>query len=70
MGSLLHFREQLFEKYSEIQELADLLRTSLVAVEDKHYLIQLENNNTLSKLQTELDETLAELLIWVLGIDL
>ncbi|XP_029019098.1 coiled-coil domain-containing protein 42 isoform X2 [Betta splendens] len=64
LGSLLHFREQLFEKYSEIQKLADLLRTSLVAMEDKHYLVQLENNNKLSTLQTNLDETLAELLIW------
>lgn len=67
LGSLLHFRERLCKKYNESQEQVDQLRQTLVTLEDQHHVMQLRENNELSQLQSELEETHSEVLLWVLA---
>lgn len=69
LGSLLHFREKLYKKYNEAQEQVDQLRQALAALEDQHHVIQLQKNNELSQLQSDLEETHSEVLLWVLDIN-
>ncbi|XP_070821234.1 coiled-coil domain-containing protein 42 homolog [Chaetodon trifascialis] len=64
LESLLHFREQLYQKESEAQEQLDQQRKALLTLEDQHHLLRLHRNNQLSQLQTELQEMFSEALTW------
>lgn len=65
LESLLHFRCQLSERESKAQEQADEQRKALLTLEQQHNLLLLQRNNQLSQLQTELEKTRSEGLIWV-----
>ncbi|KAM9764799.1 coiled-coil domain-containing protein 42 like-2-like [Menidia menidia] len=62
--SLLHFRDQLYQKENQVQEQVDQQRRVLLTLEDQHNLLFLQKNNQLAHLQTELDRVRAEALIW------
>ncbi|CAI5645067.1 unnamed protein product [Oreochromis niloticus] len=64
LESLLHFRCQLSERESKAQEQADEQRKALLTLEQQHNLLLLQRNNQLSQLQTELEKTRSEGLIW------
>ncbi|XP_004543471.2 cilia- and flagella-associated protein 73 isoform X2 [Maylandia zebra] len=64
LESLLHFRCQLSERESKAQEQADEQRKALLTLEQQHNLLLLQRNNQLSQLQTKLEKTHSEGLIW------
>ncbi|XP_035522524.1 coiled-coil domain-containing protein 42 homolog [Morone saxatilis] len=64
LESLLHFRDQLYQRDSEAQEQANQQRKTLLALQDQHHLQRLHKNNQLSQLQTELEKKCSKALIW------
>ncbi|KAK2902162.1 coiled-coil domain-containing protein 42 [Channa argus] len=64
LENLLHFRDKLYKKGSEAQEKAYQQRERLVTLKDQNHLMQLQKNNKLSQLKTELEETRSKTLIW------
>ncbi|XP_070759928.1 coiled-coil domain-containing protein 42 homolog [Enoplosus armatus] len=64
LENLLHLRDQLYQRESEAQEQADQQRKALLKLEDQHYLLRVHKNNQLSQVQTELEKTRSEALIW------
>ncbi len=68
LESLLHFKDQLYQRESEAQEQTDQQRKALLTLEDQHHLLRLQKNNQLSQLQTELEKTRSESLTWVSDI--
>ncbi|KAI3372896.1 hypothetical protein L3Q82_023336 [Scortum barcoo] len=64
LESLLHFRDQLYQKESEAREQADQQRKVLLTLEDQYQLLRLHKTNQLSQLQTKLDKTRAGALTW------
>lgn len=65
LESLLHFRDKLYRKESEVQDQVDQQRKALLTLEDKNHLMRLHKNNQLSDLRTELEKARSETLIWV-----
>ncbi|XP_071338938.1 coiled-coil domain-containing protein 42 homolog [Trachinotus anak] len=61
---LLHLKDQLSEREREAQEQVDRKKKELVTLNDQHQLLHLQKNNELSQLQTELDDTRSEALLW------
>ncbi|XP_042343429.1 coiled-coil domain-containing protein 42 homolog [Plectropomus leopardus] len=64
LESLLHFRDHLYQKEIKAQEQVHQQRKELRKLEDQHRLLRLQKNNQLSQLQTELEKTCSEALIW------
>ncbi|XP_038560668.1 coiled-coil domain-containing protein 42 homolog [Micropterus salmoides] len=64
LESLLHFRDKLYRKESEVQDQVDQQRKALLTLEDKNHLMRLHKNNQLSDLRTELEKARSETLIW------
>ncbi|XP_030582197.1 coiled-coil domain-containing protein 42 homolog [Archocentrus centrarchus] len=62
--SLLHFKCQLCERESKAQEQVIEHRKTLLELEEQHNLLLLQRNNQVSRLQTELEKTRSEGLIW------
>ncbi|XP_072237280.1 coiled-coil domain-containing protein 42 homolog [Leuresthes tenuis] len=62
--SLLHFRDQLYQKENQVQDQVDQQRKALLKLNDQHDLLFLQKNNQLSQLQTELEKTRSEAIIW------
>lgn len=63
--SLLHFREQFYQKEITAQDEVDQQRKTLLTLESQHNLLVMQKNNLLSQLQTELERTRSEAAIWV-----
>ncbi|XP_041793272.1 coiled-coil domain-containing protein 42 homolog [Chelmon rostratus] len=64
LESLLHFRDQLYQKASQAQEQVDQQRKALPRLEDQYHLLRLHKTNQLSQLQTELQGMFTEALKW------
>ncbi|XP_051256699.1 coiled-coil domain-containing protein 42 homolog [Dicentrarchus labrax] len=64
LESLLHFRDQLYQRDSEAQEQANQQRRTLLTLQDQHHLLRLHKNNQLSQLQTELEKKCSKALTW------
>ncbi|KAM4734593.1 coiled-coil domain-containing protein 42 homolog [Anableps anableps] len=62
--SLLHIRDQLYQRETQVQEQMEQQKKSLQILKDQHNLLWLQKNNQLSQLQTELEKTRSEALIW------
>ncbi|XP_022613158.1 cilia- and flagella-associated protein 73 [Seriola dumerili] len=62
--SLLRLKDQLSVRERAVQEQVYNMKKELVALNDQHHLLQLQKNNELSQLQTELDDTRSETLLW------
>ncbi|XP_040898806.1 coiled-coil domain-containing protein 42 homolog [Toxotes jaculatrix] len=60
----LHLRDKLCQRLSKEEEQVDQLRKTMVALEDQHAVKRLQKFNELSQLQTELENTLSEALVW------
>ncbi|KAG7244018.1 hypothetical protein INR49_006179, partial [Caranx melampygus] len=63
MESLIHCKEQLAEREQRAQEQVDLMRKEIGAVKNQHQFLQMQRNNQLTLLKTELDDTCAEALL-------
>ncbi|XP_030000039.1 coiled-coil domain-containing protein 42 like-2 [Sphaeramia orbicularis] len=64
LESLLLIKDQLSQRENDAQEQLDQQKKALLMVEDQHRLMILHKNNQLSQLQTELEKTRTEALIW------
>ncbi|XP_031165106.1 coiled-coil domain-containing protein 42 homolog [Sander lucioperca] len=64
LESLLHFRDHLYQRESKAQEQVSQQRKALLTLEDQHHFLRLHKSNQLSQLQTELEKTRSEALIW------
>ncbi|XP_023149957.2 coiled-coil domain-containing protein 42 homolog [Amphiprion ocellaris] len=64
LESLLHFRQQLYQRENKAQEQVDQQRKALLSLEDQHNLLRLQQSNQLSQLQTKLEKTHSEALTW------
>uniref|UniRef100_UPI003AAD2A05 coiled-coil domain-containing protein 42 homolog n=1 Tax=Centroberyx gerrardi TaxID=166262 RepID=UPI003AAD2A05 len=62
--TLVITREQLCQRESKVQEQADSQRGALQTYIDQQSCLLLQNNNLLSQLQTQLDQTRSEALTW------
>lgn len=65
MESLIHCKEQLAEREQQAQEQVDLMRKEIGAVKNQHHLLQMQRNNELTLLKTELNDRRAEALLLV-----
>ncbi|KAK5613049.1 hypothetical protein CRENBAI_002568 [Crenichthys baileyi] len=62
--SLLHIRDQLYERETHVQEQMEQQKKRLQILKDQHNQLWLHKNNQLSQLQTELEKARSEVLIW------
>ncbi|MEQ2314642.1 hypothetical protein AMECASPLE_014242 [Ameca splendens] len=62
--SLLHLRNQLYERETQVQEQMEQQKKHLQILKDQHSLLWLHKNNQLSQLKKELERACSEVLIW------